>query len=428
MEALHCNSLIILKGMVKSIYRYTASRTSYDGVTLFFVLLLFGLLPFHHIIGARFSFYREVFALLFVLLSFRYMLEARINLLQVFEFKILLLWVVYLVLCYIIDPGDVNIYGDDELKATIHLETFSRKDYVMRNALVYLPLFLMLILRGMSKKELSALLFVVFLSSPVSICSFYYFSGIFSLEQALANAMEGYGIAYNTYIPYITFPIISGLFLYNYIRATSARALILCILLFDIVVVLLNQSRQSALFIVIAFLSYSFMGKHLKRFILVPFVLIAICVLISFMGISPPIVSRYLSASTFETGRFEIMIEGISMLDSISDWVYGKGLSFVIYSGPHNNYIRVIQRIGIVGMLLTFIPFIHAFFSVLLNRKVQGDKYLAWFVSSSLLFTLFHSFFGYPHDDAFNAPYVWLGLAIGVIYQRGGFKGNGSIV
>jgi O-antigen ligase len=135
------------------------------------------------------------------------------------------------------------------------------------------------------------------------------------------------------------------------------------------------------------------------------------------------LINRYFSSEISESARYEIMVNGIRELTSVSDWIWGKGLSSVIYSGPHNNYIRFVQRIGLIGMLLTFWPFFYVFKKITskiihFRNKKWFDSNMAIFSLLCLFFTLFHSFFAYPHEDAYNAPYVWLGLAIGTLCLR----------
>lgn len=54
------------------------------------------------------------------------------------------------------------------------------------------------------------------------------------------------------------------------------------------------------------------------------------------------------------------MSKGLDLL-SPEDYIFGAGLTSVIVRGPHNDYIRWIQRIGIPGMVLSFLPFVIAF-------------------------------------------------------------------
>ena len=82
----------------------------------------------------------------------------------------------------------------------------------------------------------------------------------------------------------------------------------------------------------------------------------------------------------------------------------------------------------VIVMLIGFLPFFIAFWeSCKLVLKVKQGNALHIYLALAVGFTLFHSLFGYPREDAFQAPYVYLGLVLWFGVLRGGIL-NPSIV
>lgn len=388
------------------------------------ICLLFTVLPFHFLITDTYSFYRELFALMFCLMIMVHMAHmllktssCRVSYISFF----ILMWVFYLIICYMVDP-EISLYGEDIMGASVQLARFTPKDYVLRNLFLYLPLLYIIALRDLTKRELMFLLSIVVFSSPFSIILFCRDFALDNFQSALnlLNA-TGHGVGYNTYIPYLTFPFIAGLYLLSCFENRFLKIITLAIVLFDLAFILYSTSRQASLFCLIAVTGFVYFQRFKLTSILVVFgVFGVVYYCISLSGV---FMLRYLSSEFLQTARWDIMKHGLQMLNTPMDWLVGKSLSSVIFSGPHNNYIRFIQRIGIVGMLLTFLPFVYALAKTIMKiRRCRiykcFDWNLAWFIAMALFFTLYYSFFGYPHEDAFCAPYVWLGLAFWLVVNK----------
>lgn len=132
--------------------------------------------------------------------------------------------------------------------------------------------------------------------------------------------------------------------------------------------------------------------------------------------IADKFLNRYTTTKTLvkdsSDGRIQIGINGLKKL-SLFEWWMGAGLTSVIVSGPHNDYIRWTQRIGIPMMFFGFFPFFIAFIkSIRLARSYRVDNTLFVFLTLVIGFTLFHSLFGYPREDANQAVAAYLGLAL----------------
>jgi hypothetical protein len=67
-------------------------------------------------------------------------------------------------------------------------------------------------------------------------------------------------------------------------------------------------------------------------------------------------------------------------------------------------------------MLLGFYPFFRAVLSIAGLRSLlshdKKNKSLLLYLTLAILFTLYHSFFGYPREDAYQAVYCFLGLSM----------------
>ena len=409
----------------------TNGLTNFNKVAFITICFLFALLPFHYYISGRidsvwtFPFYRELFAVVFCFIIF---VNNAHNNLKILSWRIpysilfVLMWYFYILAAYIVDPG-ISIYGEDITRASLQLSKFSPGAYVLRNSFLYFPLLILIYLRGLNKREFKFLLSIVVFCAPLSIISLYRYYGMENLTSVLIQLeLSGKsGLPYNTYIPYLSFVFISGIYLFLISKGFFSKIVLLLVNSFVFGVIIFSTSRQTVLFCILGGSGFSLSQKSKLSLIISIFILFGIAYY--FLSFSDALGSLYLTPAAFETTRFEIMKNGLQKLDAPGDWFFGKGLTSVIFSGPHNNYIRVIQRIGIFGMLLTFFPFIYAFLNI--NMKIIKywnlkifDRNLALFITMGIFFTLYHSFFGYPHSDAFNNPFVWLGLSIYLVMKK----------
>jgi len=129
---------------------------------------------------------------------------------------------------------------------------------------------------------------------------------------------------------------------------------------------------------------------------------------------------RFVSLEGFMSSRstrIEMALNGLSILHP-HEWLFGAGLTSVLVSGPHNDYIRWLQRVGLPLMIFGFMPFFITFresFLLVRSRLTpfnRQDNSLLIFLTLSGGFTLFHSFFGYPREEANQAVAVYMGLAL----------------
>ena len=177
-------------------------------------------------------------------------------------------------------------------------------------------------------------------------------------------------IEYNTYVPCFTISVLSIVYLmdlnYKKYRLLIKMSLI-SILIFLFAFIFYSTSRQ-ALLLAIIYIAI-FLGKNLTISRLKNILYYAIFVVFLYYlyywldlnyGENNRLVSR-LSDQLLSSPRLQIAINGLGILDTIELFT-GAGLTSVLVSGPHNDYIRWTQRIGLIFAFISFYPYFSAMF------------------------------------------------------------------
>ncbi len=405
-------------------YPLSSKRSWPDLIGLYALFLLLILNPFHFVVREKFLYYREFFAVLFSILWF-FKVMKRTDLYVRREVFYLVLFPLLLILFAIVDPGK-NLYGSDYSVASMELETVNPGLYVLRNALLYIPMVLYFSVRGITEKEVRRIALITVAVGPFSVITFLNHSEIATVQTiGIVAQFGGRGLAYNSYIPYLTFPILSAMYLIV-IRSNIVIKLVLTAVLIALsAYISFSTSRQSVLFVIICGLVFFLKSKEIRLWKKTVFIC-CILMLATFIfnnitakyDLSDKFLDRFTSASgAIETKRFEKAKDGLELLQPY-EYLIGAGLTSVIVSGPHNDYERWLQRIGIFAAAIGFLPFFIAARKVYARIRYSRFNALNIYVMLSIFFTLYHSFFGYPREDAFQAPYCFLGLAIWLGIQR----------
>jgi hypothetical protein len=405
-------------------------RSRLDVLGLFALVLLIVMNAFHFNLynNKTYLFYREVFSLLFIsLLLYRFLssswnvLDAKLRLSN--PILHLLLFPILLFFWSFFDPH-IPLYGAFDVEGvSTNIGGASPTVYILRNALLYLPMVVYFHLRGLSLSEILIVLLAIILVAPISI--FYYLrSGELNLTIREVVSLGGAGIAYNSYVPYLTFSILSGFYLLFAKTSLFVKITVLPCLLQVIMFCLFSTSRQSVVFIIIIFAVFMFVTKERsarsKKWVLGTMTVVLGIVFFIYLTqgntVSDKFLDRFATAGSLvsdETGRLDVALHGISILKPLN-WIVGAGLTSVVNSGPHNDYIRWTQRVGFPLMILGFVPFLMAFIRstrLMFNRHLD-NRLLFAFLSLAVGFTLFHSLFGYPREDSNQAVAVYLGLTL----------------
>ena len=384
------------------------------------LILLLTFIPIHFIVIEYFAYYREVITFIFIIMTIKKYNIKTLNVALTREIFWFILSIVVIIALSLIDSGKYLYQQYDIADITQSVQVINPTIYVLRNAILYAPMVFYFYIRGLSKSEMYLLCYLTSIMSIVSINMYLDMqlgTSLFNVTRLLS--IGGQNLHYNTYVPYLTFPFICALYI---IKKTSNQVsiainfFIASSILFFIVI---SSSRQSVLFVLIIIMSFVFFNKGLGRLNYLAVILILITVLYYLSGL---IMDEYLVSSRlynkysgftqfFESSRYIKIIDGLKML-SPTQLFFGAGVGSVIFSGPHNDYIRWVQRIGIVGAILSFLPYMSAFTRTLIFKKNNVANIEIFLTFSVILYTLFHSFFSYPRDDAFQSPYCFLGLII----------------
>ncbi len=408
----------------------------FDKFGIYLLYLAVSLVPFHFNLASLpgIAFYRELIAFLFIGLIIQKLYENGILSFSArSEVIFLIIFPILVSVSAIYDPL-IDLYQSDIYLNTITTSVEGDIDpriYIIRNALLYLPLVLYFSLRGISRIEISNLSLFVTIVAPFSILFyllFAYESGNFSIF--LLGEMAEYGganISYNSYVPYLTFPFLGAIYLLFTKNNLVIKAICMGSISIMSIFMFLSSSRQSMLFLVIASLFYFLLDdmtkfkKILSLFILSFFILGTYFFLTIDVQLNQNLIDKYSTGA--ETSRFKILVDGFQLL-RFNELISGAGLSSVVISGPHNDYLRWTQRVGVIFMIISFLPFFIAFLKSFKRTIVGENKKEYTLLTLLIFFTIYHSVFGYPREDAYQAIFCFTGLALWLGYSKNNLVRN----
>ena len=398
-------------------------------IGLYLLYLLLIIIPFHFAAGdfGVPMFYREIIGISFLLLLLVNLYQERY-----LDFKIrkellfLILGPVLLIFSALYDPM-IILYSDGTSFNDITSESIDidPRLYVLRNAILYLPMILYFSRRGMSKKEIEHIAIISVAVAPLSIL-FYVFtileSGYFSIFL-LGEMSEkaGIGIEYNSYVPYLSFPVISGMFILSGKHSSIIKLLTLVSISISSMFIFLSSSRQTFLLIAIALVLFMFLdksNKNLKKIALFSFIGLCVFSFYSFVmsgyELNTQLVDKYTGGRNY---RFIAMANGLDLL-SPYHYITGAGLTSVIVSGPHNDYIRWTQRVGLFYMIILFYPYFSAAFKCFISTLRERSDLTIFYIGISIFFIIYHSVFGYPREDVYQSVWAYLGITMWLGYTN----------
>lgn len=368
-----------------------------------------------------FLYYREFFFTLFTFLftaNFYVIIKLQSSIYSIFRVEIILylFFIFFIILSSFFDPG-IKLYEvtslDDELRSSDYSEFL----YILRNSILYFPMVVYLSSRGLNEIDIKKISIVIFILSPLNIIQYLRNNvGIDNLNAFNSTVSTStFNLEYNSFVPSLTFPIICSFYLLFNENLIVKKVILFLLSSLVLFYVLISTSRQSFLFAFISLLFFTNRnGKYNFTYISLLF-LFSMSVLIELLmgvnSISDKLLDRYSSVHGFlDTERWYIVSDGILML-KIREFFTGAGLTSVIFAGPHNDFVRWLQRIGVVGMFMGFLPFFIAAKRQYLTLK-ESKKPVNILLFMGVIFTIFHSFFGYPREDAYQAFYCFLGLGM----------------
>lgn len=301
----------------------------------------------------------------------------------------------------------------------------------LRNFLWPIPVFLFMALRGMTTREINGMLLGLVLCTPFSIVLQAQAYDVFSITELEDFVGKQSGFSYNTFVPYLTFSFFAGIYLAQTLRSWVIKSFTVLCSVMILVFILINPSRQSVMFLFTGLIIMLMQTKWSRLIWLAP--LIGILGLMSWYALDEfgkleHAQMRFASEETFETSRLYYAQLGIQSMEGTWEWLFGRGLHLCLDAGlvqinPHNSYIFQIMRVGLIGTVLLYFPFVYALIGLIAlrlqcKRQYWFDDKLTTFATIGVTFTLFHSFFGQPLQCSFNSSVCWFALAIWVSLRQ----------
>ena len=398
---------------------------------LFLLIFFLGITPFHFYSEnfGIFYLYREMMAVMFVLLLLINLYHAGpIPIKPRKEVWYLILFPCLLLVSALYDPMQLlykeQYYMGDGGVADISQVDVDPRIYVLRNALIFLPMTLYIAVRGLSEKEILLIALFSVLVAPFSVLAYLLDlldSNTFSIFLLGEVNEAGRGIiAYNSYVPYLSFPVISGLYLLSGKNSLAIKMIVFASISIVSIFIFLSSSRQTILFIILAIVTFVVMGSSkasFKRIFM--FSLAGLAIYFSYLYImadytlDKELIEKYQYG---ENTRFNVIFDGIRRIE-FYQYLTGAGLSSVIDSGPHNDYVRWTQRVGILFMIIAFTPYYMVGFKCLGKLLKDKNDLLSLYFGFGVSFVIYHSVFGYPREDAYQAIWCYLGIAMWLGYS-----------
>jgi hypothetical protein len=402
-----------------------------DDIGMYVLLTLICLVPFHQLVSAYFLYYKEAFAALFVaLLCFRLTrgircLHRKIELTFLFLFPCLLLALA------VVDDGKL-LYDDSAIEYSANITGIPPALVILRNATLYLPMVTYLTVRGISKNEVRKVAYCCAFVAPLSISLYIYSSPSLSVRNI--GASGGDGTAYLNYVPYLTYASLCGCYLLFITVTPFVRIAVSTVVLVIVYFAVLSTGRQNILFIAGTVALFMVFAANLSYSRAVAVVsLMAILTLgvgyiyLQNFEVSQKLVARFSSMEGFfdlgdsvaeapEVTRYQIMLNGLAVLTP-QEYLWGAGLGSSNGPGPHNDYIRWIQRVGLIVATVGYLPFFISIKRLVPQFKFRNTDPIQVFILLGLIFTMFYSVFGFPREDPYESPFVFLGLAISLGYR-----------
>ena len=128
------------------------------------------------------------------------------------------------------DSGETLYVGNTGLQGITEVNVDPRL-YVLRNSLLYLPMVFYFACIGISEKEINRICFIAIAVAPFSILFYLltvYDDSTFSIF--LLGEMGQFGganIQYNSYVPYLTFPALAGIYLLSVKKNLIVKSLVI---------------------------------------------------------------------------------------------------------------------------------------------------------------------------------------------------------
>ena len=481
MQVIHCYHCYVWKyGLEnfcnKIVYFMNKVDFFFNKFSLSLLLLLIFFFNFHAIISKYLFFYKELFSLMFTILTIIYIFNFKLKIVDlIFKNKIYIFFFPYLflILIFCFNTGQID---PEFSKSSIILNNDTGKNflllYTIRNFIILMPVVLFFSLRGISENELKKiLLFIVIVGSIGLLGQIIYQK--YSIEVSLYHYLYNYNFfAFNnTYIPFISSIYIVGTYLILKEKNSLIIFTILTIFIsFLLFIIILSSAKSPILFCLcsLIFLLTAFFKK--KKIIVLFFVgkIVIISILIaslnqlhysykaSLQSIYENLQKKELKKNekilllktkdlmkyynmdkdsftlplfnskfnrTDLTSRKDVYNSFFNYIKKITlsdhKFYFGSGSLSSTFSGYHNDYMRIFYRAGFFGLLFAFIPFFYFFFKFLIFtfkkyffNKNDMQTDFDYLLTILLGFNLYYSLFAYPREDVYQSSTIWFTLIL----------------
>ena len=183
-----------------------------------------------------------------------------------YELFFLVLFLIYLFLSSIFIPSrELYLSGESIIKLDINPNL-----YVIRNALLYIPMLIYIYNRGLKIKETNLLLQIISIFGFISIIAFLVFYEITpTFESAISLfALGGDFLQYNSFVPYLTFPFTASIYLVLSHTSKIKKILFSIISIAIFIYIVITTSRQSIIFCILVVLIFSSLDRKIFKILL----------------------------------------------------------------------------------------------------------------------------------------------------------------
>ncbi len=395
------------------------------------LIFLISIVPFHQIVGGYFPYYKELFTLIFFVLVIDLLFRQKITTSKL-ELLFLVSFPGLLVLCALADT-DNKLYDDSGITYSEGMLSVKPVFFMLRCAILHIPMVMYFAIRGVTRSEINKVARICVCVAPISVLAYLYCAE----NASLANMLNGtFVLPYLNYVPYLTFAAMSGIFLVYSDSNLIMKFLSLFVAGLIMLLAIVTTGRQNVLFILIS--AFSFIAFSNRRpplsIIVSSFIFSALMICLAYMFINTDQISRQLldrfsSLDGFFDGpkttenmdgaptRYNLMYDGLMLLNP-EQFIFGAGLTSSNGPGPHCDYIRWIQRVGLFVAVIGFLPFFMCFYRAYQGLNFRRTDPLLIFLLLTLGFTIFFSIFGFVREDAYESTFGYLGLAISLGSRR----------
>ena len=430
-------------------YKIIKIKKAIRNISLLFVVIHLISYQFHTLLSQIIFFYKEIISLFFIFILYFEIKINKINLLKIFSKKeVTIFFFSYAVFAILlsIHPGSLD---PEFYKSSLRLKNISNENllilYVLKNFIVFMPVVFFFIITNLNKN-----LIIIFLR-------IFFFTGIINYFLFTFILIKNNEISFYQFITYNNFysqtndfiPIFSIFYsigLYFSLNSNKENKILkftnFFLTSFYFYIIFLSSSKASLLFAGLVFFAVTIISFRKKFFYyFIVFKILFICIFhfaINFYLIDEnkikindnrvKIIENKnnnfypLLNPNFErlnlTPRYEVLKEFkkyfIISIKRNDLFLIGNGSLSSMFSGFHNDYMRIYYRSGLIGLLSSFFSIFYFLFLFIKfcfeNVRFSKDLNLVYLIAVFSSFVPYYSLFAYPRESAYLSGMHWFSL------------------